>query len=101
MKAEHIWELTGHEVFSHTVPWHDKGFGLGPGRDRSSLLIKSGLVGSTDCWWGATSAEDAQGTPTQSHISPSIYTSKRRLICAGMSHLSLMRRNVGAIGTFR
>ena len=33
-------------------------------------MIDSGLVGSTD--GGTTRAEDAQGTPTQSHISPSI-----------------------------
>jgi len=38
-------------------------------------LIGSGLVGSTDLHSsgrGAARAEDAQGTPTQSHISPSI-----------------------------
>ena len=33
--------------------------------------MDSGLVGSTD-GRGAARAEDAQGTPTQSHISPSI-----------------------------
>ena len=36
-------------------------------------VIDSGLVGSTDFYGrGAARAEDAQGTPTQSHISPSI-----------------------------
>ena len=40
-------------------------------RVRHTLLIDSGLVGATD-GRGATRAEDAQGTPTQSHTSPSI-----------------------------
>jgi len=35
-------------------------------------LTDSGLVGSTDSGRGAARAEGAQGTPTQSHISPSI-----------------------------
>jgi hypothetical protein len=38
--------------------------------------IDSGLVGSTDCHSSllgdAARAEDAQGTPTQSHVPPSI-----------------------------
>ena len=34
-------------------------------------VIDSGLVGSTDYGRGAARAEDAQGTPIQSHISPS------------------------------
>jgi len=37
-----------------------------------SGLIDSGLVGSTDSGRGTTRAEDAQGTPTHSQISPSI-----------------------------
>ena len=47
---------------------------LKPHTARKILLIDSGLVGR-----GATRAEDAQGTPTQSHISPSIlvYKDKR------------------------
>jgi len=47
--------------------------------DLSRGVIDSGLVGSTDfhsshpqAGRGTTRAEDAQGTPTQSHISPSI-----------------------------
>jgi len=37
------------------------------------VVIDAGLVGSTDLSGrGAARAEDAQGTPTQSHISPSI-----------------------------
>jgi len=35
-------------------------------------VIDAGLVGSTDGGRDATRAEDAQGTPAQSHISPSI-----------------------------
>ena len=36
-------------------------------------MIDSGLVGVTDIsGWGVAREEDAQGTPTQSHISPSI-----------------------------
>jgi len=44
-----------------------------------SRMIHSGLVGSTDR--GTARAEDAEGTPTQSHISPSIlvYGDKYRL----------------------
>ena len=38
-----------------------------------SAVIDSGLVDSTDfSGRGTARAEDAQGTPTQSHISPSI-----------------------------
>ena len=37
-----------------------------------SEMIDSGLVGSTDFGRGTARAEDAQGTPTQSDISPSI-----------------------------
>ena len=36
------------------------------------LGMDSGLDGSTDYGMGFTRAEDAQGTPTQSHTSPSI-----------------------------
>ena len=38
------------------------------------LMIDSGLDGSTEflSGRGAARAEDAQGTPTQSHISPSL-----------------------------
>jgi len=42
----------------------------------SGLVIDSGLVGSGR---GTTRAEDAQGTPTQSHISPSILVYEDRL----------------------
>ena len=41
-------------------------------RGHAGLVIDSGLVGSTDSGRGTARAEDAQGTPTQSHISPSI-----------------------------
>ena len=55
-----------------------------------SLMIDSGLVGSTDfhsshpqghehSGRGTTRAEDAQGTPTQSHISPSILVYEDKL----------------------
>ena len=38
-----------------------------------SIVIDSGLVGSTDLnGRGTTRAEDAQGAPTRSHLSPSI-----------------------------
>jgi len=54
-----------------------------------SGLIDSGFVGSTDLSGrGTTRAEDAQGTPTQSHISPSIqeyedYRQKYRVLWQG------------------
>ena len=41
-------------------------------RGAFKTVIDSGLVGSTDFGRGTVRAEDAQGTPTQSHISPSI-----------------------------
>ena len=50
-------------------------------------LIDSGLVGSTDfsVGRGSARAEDAQGTPNQSHISPSII-SMQRLLALMQSH---------------
>ena len=35
-------------------------------------VVDSGLVGSADSGRGTTRAEDAQGTPTESHLSPSM-----------------------------
>ena len=48
------------------------------------MLIDSGLVDSTDFRKGAARAKDAQGTPTQSRIPPSIlqYTKIVELACA-------------------
>ena len=46
-----------------------------------------GLVGSTD-WRGTTRAEDAQGTPTQSHISPNILVYEDNKAVAPMCELS-------------
>ena len=50
-----------------------------PRRVRRHLpMIGSGLLGSTDFHWGGSArAENAQGTPTQSHISPSILQNTR------------------------
>ena len=42
-------------------------------------MMDSGLVGSTDFWRGAVRAEAAQGTPIQSHLSPSIRVYKEKL----------------------
>ena len=44
------------------------------------MMIDSGLFGSGR---GTTRAEDAQGTPTQSHISPSIQVYKDDLVERG------------------
>jgi len=58
-------------------------------------VIDSGLVGST-VGRGTTRAEDAQGTPTQSHISPSIlvcedkFTSIRRYAVPGVISPSIL-----------
>ena len=38
----------------------------------STDLIDSALVGSTDFWEGCRESADPQGSPTQSHVSPSI-----------------------------
>ena len=42
--------------------------------------IDSGLVGSKKLGRGAARAEDAQGTPTQSHIPPSILVYEDELL---------------------
>ena len=51
----------------------------------SFVVIDSGLVGSTD-FHSTTRAEDAQGAPTQSHISPSIlvYEDKKAISKLGI-----------------
>ena len=71
------------ESYSRPIPrslslkWRPNWGGNSPQLESGGVwpLIDAGLVGSTDfhsSGRGTTRAEDAQGTPTQSHISPSI-----------------------------
>ena len=61
-------------------------------------MIDSGLVGSTDfSGRGAARAEDAQGTPTQNHVSPSILVYEEKTRVEG---LTLLRDNLFAVLSF-
>ena len=46
-------------------------------RPRVGWINEFSFITSTGAWEGTTGVEDAQGTPTQSHISPII------LVCGG------------------
>jgi len=76
--------------------WRDKWTALqrtprvlfGGDRLRFGWLNGFSFITSTGAWKGAARAEDAQGTPTQSHVSPSIllyegYCSGFGVSCAG------------------
>jgi len=54
-------------------------------------MLDSGLDGSTDFGRGAARAEDAQGTPTQSHTSPSILVYEANLVEMSVYEMSLHR----------
>ena len=62
-------------------------------------VIDSGLVGSTDYGRGTTRADDAQGTPTENHTSPSIqvYEDSSRLTDLGLLITGFPCSHVGCV----
>ena len=62
-------------------PEHGPGFSIEADQENGhgfQEMIDSGLVGSTDFGRGSARAEDAQGTPSQSDVSPSILSIRRK-----------------------